>query len=51
MNLMAGESTDSTEYSFFSISMRLTDAGHGQFSFILVYLNQHYFNLNQHLYF
>ncbi|PAN28164.1 hypothetical protein PAHAL_5G135500 [Panicum hallii] len=28
MNLMAGESTDSTEYSFFSISMRLTDAGH-----------------------
>jgi insulysin len=25
---MAGESTDSTEYSFFSISMRLTDAGH-----------------------
>ncbi|WVZ68605.1 hypothetical protein U9M48_017527 [Paspalum notatum var. saurae] len=28
MNLMAGESTDSTEYSFFSVSMRLTDAGH-----------------------
>jgi len=31
MNLMAGESTDSNEYSFFSVSMRLTDAGHGQF--------------------
>lgn len=29
MYLSAGESTDSTEYSFFSISMRLTDAGHG----------------------
>ncbi|CAD6236516.1 unnamed protein product [Miscanthus lutarioriparius] len=28
MNLMAGESTDSNEYSFFSVSMRLTDAGH-----------------------
>ncbi|XP_020398150.1 insulin-degrading enzyme-like 1, peroxisomal isoform X2 [Zea mays] len=28
MNLMAGESTDSNEYSFFSVSIRLTDAGH-----------------------
>ncbi|KAG8078140.1 hypothetical protein GUJ93_ZPchr0007g4925 [Zizania palustris] len=28
MNLMAGEGSDSTQYSFFSISMRLTDAGH-----------------------
>jgi secreted Zn-dependent insulinase-like peptidase len=31
MNLMAGECSDSNEYSFFSVSMRLTDAGHGQF--------------------
>lgn len=52
MNLMAGESTDSTEYSFFSISMRLTDAGHGLFSLIVVYLNQHnYFNLNHSMFF
>ncbi|ONM37350.1 Insulin-degrading enzyme-like 1 peroxisomal [Zea mays] len=28
MNLMAGECSDSNEYSFFSVSMRLTDAGH-----------------------
>ncbi|XP_006644800.2 insulin-degrading enzyme-like 1, peroxisomal [Oryza brachyantha] len=28
MNLSAGEGSDSAEYSFFSISMRLTDAGH-----------------------
>uniref|UniRef100_A0A0A9FJI5 Peptidase M16 middle/third domain-containing protein n=1 Tax=Arundo donax TaxID=35708 RepID=A0A0A9FJI5_ARUDO len=28
MNLMAREGTDSTQYSFFSVSMRLTDAGH-----------------------
>ncbi|TVU34897.1 hypothetical protein EJB05_16753 [Eragrostis curvula] len=28
MNLVAGEGTDSTQYSFFSVSMRLTDAGH-----------------------
>ena len=31
MNLTAEESTDSYEYSFFSVSIRLTDAGHGQF--------------------
>lgn len=52
MNLMAGEGTDSTEYSFFEISMRLTDAGHGLFSSIFVYLNQHnYFNLNNLMFF
>uniref|UniRef100_A0A0D9YFS5 Peptidase M16 N-terminal domain-containing protein n=1 Tax=Oryza glumipatula TaxID=40148 RepID=A0A0D9YFS5_9ORYZ len=28
MNLSAGEGSDSAQYSFFSISMRLTDAGH-----------------------
>ncbi|GJM92947.1 hypothetical protein PR202_ga09456 [Eleusine coracana subsp. coracana] len=28
MNLGAGEGSDSTQYSFFSVSMRLTDAGH-----------------------
>lgn len=28
MDLVAGESSDSTEYSFFSVGMRLTDAGH-----------------------
>lgn len=28
MNLVAGEGSDSTQYSFFSVSMRLTDAGH-----------------------
>ncbi|KAL5226535.1 hypothetical protein ABZP36_014800 [Zizania latifolia] len=28
MSLMAGEGSDSAQYSFFSISMRLTDAGH-----------------------
>uniref|UniRef100_A0A0D9V6G7 Peptidase M16 N-terminal domain-containing protein n=1 Tax=Leersia perrieri TaxID=77586 RepID=A0A0D9V6G7_9ORYZ len=28
MNLSAGEGSDSAEYSFFSVSMRLTDAGH-----------------------
>ncbi|KAF0917133.1 hypothetical protein E2562_016934 [Oryza meyeriana var. granulata] len=28
MNLTAGEGSDSAQYSFFSISMRLTDAGH-----------------------
>ncbi|KAL6842400.1 hypothetical protein ACP4OV_027827 [Aristida adscensionis] len=28
MNLSAGEGTDSTQDSFFSVSMRLTDAGH-----------------------
>jgi hypothetical protein len=33
MNLVAGEDADSTQYSFFSVSMRLTDAGHGSLLF------------------
>jgi insulysin len=30
MDLAAGAGSDSTEYSFFSVSMRLTDSGHGK---------------------
>jgi hypothetical protein len=32
MDLVAGAGSDSTEYSFFSVGMRLTDAGHGKIS-------------------
>ena len=41
MYLEAGETTDSdsNEYSFFSVGISLTDAGHGQFSFIFAYLD------------
>ena len=41
MDLEAGETTDSdsNEYSFFSVGISLTDAGHGQFSFIFAYLD------------
>ena len=41
MYLEAGETTDSdsNEYSFFSIGIGLTDAGHGQFSSIFAYLD------------
>ncbi|GJN17492.1 hypothetical protein PR202_gb04563 [Eleusine coracana subsp. coracana] len=40
MNLGAGEGSDSTQYSFFSVSMRLTDAGHVIFTFQLVAINE-----------
>ncbi len=36
MNLSAGEGRDSAQYSFFSISMRLTDAGHGQLLSLII---------------